>query len=78
MSKLGEKLKLTFEAFDSNGDNYISADELTRLFSTSPSKNDQGIKQILQEADLNSDQKINFEEFKEMMKKYSTRTSWII
>ena len=66
-----EILKFAFNFFDKDRDGQITAEEIKNTFAKSFKKEvinyDESIINIIKEVDLNNDQKINYEEFKEMM-----------
>jgi calcium-dependent protein kinase len=66
-----EVIKFSFNFFDKDRDGQITAEEIKNTFAKSFKKEvinyDESIFNIIKEVDLNNDQKINYEEFKEMM-----------
>jgi len=69
-----QRLKEIFELFDSDGDGYISIPELRKTLKQCDYKvTDEGIEQIMKEADINKDGKISFDEFKIFFKNKSLK-----
>eukprot|EP01099_Mayorella_cantabrigiensis_P002306 TRINITY_DN2016_c0_g1_i1.p1 TRINITY_DN2016_c0_g1~~TRINITY_DN2016_c0_g1_i1.p1 ORF type:complete len:149 (-),score=44.36 TRINITY_DN2016_c0_g1_i1:269-715(-) len=65
-----EELRTAFQAFDQNGDGYISELELRDLLLTlGENVTDAEVKRILKQADQDGDGRINFAEFCKMMGK---------
>ncbi|KAL3312456.1 hypothetical protein Ciccas_008951, partial [Cichlidogyrus casuarinus] len=62
--------KKAFQFFDKDGDGFIQAEELRALFSSfgDDTVTDAEIEQMIQEADLDGDGKINFDEFKQILR----------
>ncbi|EGR33764.1 hypothetical protein IMG5_039240, partial [Ichthyophthirius multifiliis] len=65
------KLSKAFEVFDSDGNGYITLDELKDILGDPNNKNSDIIEQIIQNIDKDNDGKISFEEFHKMMEKYA-------
>jgi len=69
-----QRLKEIFELFDSDGDGYITIPELRKTLKQCDYKvTDEGIEQIMKEADINKDGKICFDEFKIFFKNKSLK-----
>jgi len=66
--KLGrdEKIRVTFEAIDYDGDGYITHDELVKYFDGLLAK--EHIAEMIKEVDENNDDRISYEEFAKTMK----------
>ena len=64
-----EKLKAAFALFDRNGDGDIEAKELKEVIGDDNNNEDNIWDQMIKEVDLDGNGVIDFEEFKEMMKK---------
>ncbi|MFX0071873.1 MAG: EF-hand domain-containing protein [Candidatus Hermodarchaeota archaeon] len=64
-----EKLRQAFEICDKDDSGYITLDELKRIMSeVGENLNEKQIRLMLKEADLDGDNRINFEEFIQLMK----------
>ncbi|XVF84405.1 hypothetical protein PTKIN_Ptkin17bG0034500 [Pterospermum kingtungense] len=66
-----EDMKEAFNVFDQNGDGYISVDELRSVLSQLGLKQGKTIedcKRMIMKVDVDGDGKVNFKEFKQMMK----------
>ena len=65
-----------FKSIDKNGDSFINKDELGQymLKITGENYNDQQLDQMIDEADIDNDDKISFEEFKNIMLDRETLT----
>jgi len=64
-------LKFAFSCFDDNNSGYITASELKSVL-TGGGKNEiskKVVQDIMKDADVNNDNKVNYEEFKKMMEK---------
>jgi len=69
-----QRLKEIFELFDSDGDGYITIPELRKTLKQCDYKvTEEGIEQIMKEADINKDGKISFDEFKIFFKNKSLK-----
>ena len=65
---LTEDIAQSFKVFDIDGDGLITQDELsTTMNSLGDPMNDQEVKAMIAEADLDGDGKINFKEFQILM-----------
>ncbi|ELT99719.1 hypothetical protein CAPTEDRAFT_166289 [Capitella teleta] len=63
-----EELKAAFQIFDKDGNNFISADELMNLMQTFGERlSEEEAKEMIAVADVNSDGKIDYNEFVKMM-----------
>lgn len=60
--------KKAFDAIDTDGDGYITADELKASLGDEPDVSDDNIAAIIRMADDNGDQKITFEEYSSIAK----------
>ena len=67
-----EALKRAFEFYDSDNNGYISPEELRRVFGNLC--NEEELKQMMHEADLNGDNQLSFDEFKRMMTGFKSQT----
>ena len=66
-----EDLKEAFNVFDQNGDGYISVDELRSVLASLGLKQGKTIedcKRMIMKVDVDGDGRVNFKEFKQMMK----------
>ncbi|XP_059146695.1 calmodulin-A-like [Physella acuta] len=64
-----EVIKETFQVFDKEGKGYIAAEELKRVMSTlGENVTDEELDEMIREADVNGDRKVDFNEFVTMMK----------
>lgn len=66
-----EDMKEAFNVFDQNGDGYITVDELRSVLSSLGLKQGRTIedcKTMIMKVDVDGDGRVNFKEFKEMMK----------
>ncbi|GKV13280.1 hypothetical protein SLE2022_143690 [Rubroshorea leprosula] len=66
-----EDMKEAFNVFDQNGDGYITVDELRSVLSSLGLKQGRTIddcKRMIMKVDVDGDGRVNFKEFKEMMK----------
>jgi len=62
------ELRESFKVFDKNGDGYISAPELRHVMTTLGEKlTDEEVDEMIREADIDGDGKVNYEEFVKMM-----------
>jgi len=69
-----QRLREIFELFDSDGDGFISIPELKSTLKQCDYKvTEEGVQQIMKEADINKDGKISFEEFKIFFKNKSLK-----
>ena len=64
-----EKLKQAFSLFDKNGDGDIEAGELREAMGDENVQDNEVWEKVIKEVDLDGNGVIDFEEFKEMMKK---------
>ncbi|KAI9314589.1 calmodulin 2 [Dichotomocladium elegans] len=63
-----DELNQVFNAFDKNGDGFISIEELKEVMSRlGENLNDHELKEMMQEADINKDGLIDFKEFKKLI-----------
>ena len=63
-----EEMKEAFRVFDTDGDGYITKDELKQVMQQlDPDMSDADIDDMMVEADTNRDGRIDFNEFKKMM-----------
>ncbi|BFZ07237.1 hypothetical protein BsWGS_10276 [Bradybaena similaris] len=63
-----DKLRDAFRVFDSNGDGFIFANELRHaMTSMGEPLTDEEVDKMMDEADINGDGKVNYEEFVRMM-----------
>ncbi|XWS22237.1 hypothetical protein CRYUN_Cryun29cG0017300 [Craigia yunnanensis] len=66
-----EDMKEAFNVFDQNGDGYISVDELRSVLDSLGLKQGKTIedcKRMIMKVDVDGDGRVNFKEFKQMMK----------
>lgn len=62
------ELRESFKVFDKNGDGYISASELRHVMTTLGEKlSDEEVEEMIREADIDGDGKVNYQEFVKMM-----------
>ncbi|KAL6325019.1 hypothetical protein AAG906_022109 [Vitis piasezkii] len=67
-SEAEEELKEAFKVFDKDQDGYISANELRNvMFNLGERLTDEEAEQMIREADLDGDGKVNYDEFVRMM-----------
>lgn len=64
-----EKLEKAFEAFDQDGNGFITVEELKKVLDEKSQVSDDAWTQIIREVDANGDGKISLKEFKDMMTK---------
>jgi len=67
-----EKLLESFNLFDQDGNGFITAEELMQVLGNHLSKDNKLWLDLIGETDANGDGKISFEEFSEMVMKYSS------
>jgi Ca2+-binding EF-hand superfamily protein len=66
-----EDLLNCFKVFDENGDQFITAEELKSVMKRlGQNLNDDEINLMITEADIDGDNRINFKEFVQLMKKF--------
>ncbi|XWS13223.1 hypothetical protein CRYUN_Cryun36dG0019200 [Craigia yunnanensis] len=66
-----DDMKEAFNVFDQNGDGYISVDELRSVLASLGLKQGQSVedcKRMILKVDVDGDDRVNFKEFKQMMK----------
>ena len=67
-SEAEDELREIFRVFDEDGDGYISAVELKHVMRNLGEKlRDEDVKKMIEEADMDGDGKLNYEEFAKMM-----------
>eukprot|EP00347_Sterkiella_histriomuscorum_P000514 403375554 len=64
-----DRLRAAFQLFDSNGDAYISPDELKQILDLGRKLDEEVWKKMVSEVDLNQDGEISYEEFEIIMTK---------